>query len=144
MYDLSFNAPYPSKRSSILTASLCCHCNRFSATSDSAVIDKDFSFQSKEVTFKPGEIYHSINIPILKDDWTEDDEKFTISMTSVDGVISIVTPGSVTITISSNGKIWGMMVFLKLGKQGKKHVGGGFLEKEELLQFSGERATRIF
>ena len=63
-------------------------------------------------------------------------------MTSVDGVISIVTPGSVTITISSNGKIWGMMVFLK--KQGKKHVGGGFLEKEELLQFSGERATRIF
>ena len=144
MYDLSFNAPYPSKRSSILTASLCCHCNRFGATSDSAVIDKDFSFQPKEVTFKPGEIYHSINIPILKDDWTEDDEKFTISMTSVDGVISIVTPGSVTITISSNGKIWGMMVFLKLGKQGKKHVGGGFLEKEELLQFSGERATRIF
>ena len=65
-------------------------------------------------------------------------------MTSVDGVISIVTPGRVTITIGSNGKIWGMMVFLKLGKQGKKHVGGGFLEKEELLQFSGERATRIF
>lgn len=75
---------------------------RFSATSDSAVIDKDFSFQSKEFIFKPGEIHYSIKVSILKDDWTEDNEIFTISMTSLDGVTSIVTNGSVTVTISSN------------------------------------------
>lgn len=80
------------------------HSNRFSAASDSAVINKDFSFQNIEFTFKPGVIYYSVKVSILEDDWTEDDENFTISVTSLDGVTSIIAPGSVTITIASNSE----------------------------------------
>ncbi|KAL9962643.1 hypothetical protein ACROYT_G031763 [Oculina patagonica] len=77
---------------------------RFSATSGTAGINKDFSFQTTgDFLFKPGEVYHSINVPILSDDFTEDDENFTVSIKSVDGGVTTVTQeGTVTITIASN------------------------------------------
>ncbi|XP_078383595.1 uncharacterized protein LOC144666110 isoform X2 [Oculina patagonica] len=77
---------------------------RFSATSGTAKINKDFSFQSTgDFVFKPGEVYRSINVSILSDDFTEDDENFTVSIKSVDGGVTTVTQeGTVTITIASN------------------------------------------
>lgn len=56
------------------------------------------------MVFKPGEVYLSINVPIMSDDFTEDDENFTVSMTSEDGGVTTVTQGTVTITIASNSE----------------------------------------
>ena len=82
---------------------------RFSATSGTAKLNKDFLFHSDgDILFKPGEVYHSINVPILSDDFTEDDENFTVSIQAVDGGVTTVTQqGTVTITIASNSKFLG-------------------------------------
>lgn len=58
------------------------------------------------MVFKPGEVYLSINVPILSDDFTENDEDFTISMASADDGVTTVTQGTVTITITSNSEFW--------------------------------------
>ncbi|KAJ7382843.1 Sodium/calcium exchanger 3 [Desmophyllum pertusum] len=74
---------------------------RFTATSGTAKINEDFIFAPNEFVFKPGVKSHTLNVQILSDDYTEDDEEFTISVTSLDGVTK-VTQGSVTITIGRN------------------------------------------
>jgi len=75
----------------------------FSASDGNAKLNKDFTFASSDdLVFKPGEVYLSIDVPILSDDFTEDDENFTISMASKDDGVTTVTQGTVTITIANN------------------------------------------
>ena len=77
----------------------------FSASDGTAKLNKDFTFTSNDdMVFEPGEVYLSINVPILSDDFTEDDENFTISMVSKDDGVTIVTQGTVTITIANNSE----------------------------------------
>jgi len=75
---------------------------RFSALEGTAKLNKDFTFTSTDSVFEPGKVYRSIKVPILSDDFTEDDENLTISMASADGGVTTVTQGAVTITILSN------------------------------------------
>ena len=77
---------------------------RFSALEGTAKLNKDFTFTSTDSVFEPGEVYLGINVPILSDDFTEDEENFTISMASADGGVTTVTQGAVTITIPSNSE----------------------------------------
>jgi len=67
------------------------------------------------LVFKPGEVYLSIDVPILSDDFTEDDENFTISMASKDDGVTTVTQGTVTITIANNSEFSLFAFFNRIG-----------------------------
>jgi len=88
----------------------------FSASDGNAKLNKDFTFASSDdLVFKPGEVYLSIDVPILSDDFTEDDENFTISMASKDDGVTTVTQGTVTITIANNSEFSLFAFFNRIG-----------------------------
>ena len=68
----------------------------------SATENNDFSFNDQTVVFQPGDTQATRQFFITDDTVVESAEFATVSLTSTDGNVVIVTPRTTTITIADN------------------------------------------
>ncbi len=72
------------------------------ATDGTAKSGEDFSFNSIPVSFAPGEITQTVNIPILSDGIPEGEETFNLSLGFPFNGATVASPKASTVTITDN------------------------------------------